>query len=88
MAVKKAFYAKSMEWHPDKRPPEEKEEATAEFQRINAACESQSRGRRAGVVLQPWHRAVCPPAHAWLAPLLLSSRLPQYRASACPEQTR
>ncbi|GAB4817951.1 hypothetical protein N2152v2_004997 [Parachlorella kessleri] len=35
--IKKAFYSLSREWHPDKRPPEEHAEATAKFQRINAA---------------------------------------------------
>ena len=35
--LKKAFFKKSKEWHPDKVEEERKEEATLQFQRINAA---------------------------------------------------
>ena len=38
--LRRAFYAKSRLWHPDKRPEEERTEATVMFQRINAAYQA------------------------------------------------
>jgi curved DNA-binding protein CbpA len=35
--VKKAYRKKSLQWHPDKHPEEQRETATAEFQKIGAA---------------------------------------------------
>lgn len=53
--LKKAFFRKSKEWHPDKVDEEKKEEATQMFQRINAAYQV----GRAGAPLAPFHFLLC-----------------------------
>jgi hypothetical protein len=37
LVLKKAFYRQSLACHPDKRPQEDREDATLEMQRVNAA---------------------------------------------------